>query len=49
MKPRIEVPAELAHLLEKRDKEDRRAPKSAEDAKAKKPPAERRKRNRRKP
>jgi hypothetical protein len=46
MKPRIEVPAELAHLLEKREQEDRR--KAAAAAKAK-PPVERRKRNRRKP
>jgi hypothetical protein len=49
MKPRLEIPADLQHLLEKREKEDRRAAKGAADAKAKKPGVERRKRNRRKP
>jgi hypothetical protein len=48
MKPAIDVPEDIAHLLEKRDKPDRRAPKPAGE-KAAKPPAERRKRNRRKP
>jgi hypothetical protein len=45
MKPRIEVPADLAHLIEKRDQEDRR--KTPANAKNK-PRAERRKRTRRK-
>ena len=49
MKPRVDVPPELMHLLEKRDKEDRRAPKKAGDQKAQKPAVERRKRQRRKP
>jgi hypothetical protein len=32
MKPRLEVPADLMNLVEKREKEDRRAAKSAEEA-----------------
>jgi hypothetical protein len=45
MKPRIEIPPDLAHLIEKREQADRRkAPANAK----KKPPIERRKRTRRK-
>ena len=48
MKPPQDIPDEIARLLEKRDKEDRRTPKPAPTAKGK-PVAERRKKNRRKP
>ena len=47
MKNPQDIPEDVARLLEKREKEDRRAPKSSTGAK---PPApERRKRARRKP
>jgi hypothetical protein len=52
MKKPIDVPPELAHLLEKREKEDRRKPGDAQgkDGEAsRKPAVERRKGDRRKP
>ena len=48
MKPPQDIPDEIARLLEKRDKEDRRAPKPPPVATGK-PVPERRKKNRRKP
>jgi hypothetical protein len=48
MKPPQDLPEDLARLLEKREKSDRRAPKSP-GAAANKPPVERRKKTRRKP
>ncbi len=51
MKNRIEIPEDLAHLVEKRDK-DRRALEAAKgkgaDESSRKPPAERRRSRRRK-
>jgi hypothetical protein len=52
MKKALDLPPELASLVEKRDKEDRRAPAGSQDkaaAEAKKPAVERRRGDRRKP
>jgi hypothetical protein len=52
MKPKLDVPDDLAHLIEKREKEDRRGSASSEGKGAGKsgarPAVERRRRNRRK-
>jgi hypothetical protein len=51
MKKGLEVPPDLAHLVEKRDKPDRRAPADAQnqpDQKSQKPAVERRRGDRRK-
>jgi hypothetical protein len=52
MKEPLDVPADIAHLIEKRDKEDRRAPAPPEgkapEKPSSRPAAERRRRTRRK-
>ncbi len=48
MKDPLDIPEDIARLLEKRDQEDRRAPKPPPIASAK-PAPERRKKTRRKP
>jgi hypothetical protein len=52
MKPKLDIPAELTHLIEKREKEDRRASAASNGKGTAKsgarPAGERRRRNRRK-